>query len=82
MSEGKMVSPNDLQQAAKDHMLQGCEPVTKGDWALCANFWAANIALGLEESAVPLIGMIFQCPLSKAYLIEIARFQANKKEIK
>lgn len=76
----RMVSPNDLQQAAIDTMLDGKPPTTDKDWVLCANFWAANIQSGLEVSAIPLMGMILGCPLSKEYLTEIAQFQASKKE--
>ena len=75
----KMVSPNDLQQAAKDQMLNGRDPVSDDDWALCANFWAANIQSGLEVSAIPLMGLIMGCPLSKEYLVQIAQFQATRK---
>lgn len=75
----KLISPNELHQAAKDQMLDGREPVTDKDWQLCANFWAANIAAGLEVAATPLVGMIFDCPLGKETLIKIAEFQASKK---
>lgn len=76
----RMVSPNELQDVAKDIMLGGREPVTREDWQLCANFWAKNIQAGLEESAVPLLGMILSCPLSKKELKDIAQFQASQKE--
>jgi uncharacterized protein (DUF2237 family) len=75
----KLVSPNDLQTAAREHMLEGREPVSHKDWALCANFWAANVSKGVETSAVPLIGMIFNCPLSRDELVEIATYQAERK---
>jgi len=76
----KAISPNDLQAAAIEHMLDGKKPRTTDDWTLLANFWAANIAGGLEVSAVPLIGMLFNCPLSKEVLVEIAKFQATRKQ--
>jgi hypothetical protein len=73
------VSPNELQSAAIAMMLGGLPPITREDWTLCANFWASNIAKGLEEAAVPLLGMLFECPLTKEELTEIARFQADRK---
>jgi hypothetical protein len=78
----RLVSPNDMQKAALDAMLQGREPVSTEDWELCANFWAANISKGLETSAIPLLGMIFNCPLGKDVLVAIAKFQAGRKEAK
>lgn len=79
MSKSNLVSPNHLQQAAKDMMLDGREPTTLDDWNLCANFWAANISDGLEVAAVPVLGMLLGCPLSKQELIDIAQFQATRK---
>lgn len=76
----KFVSPNDLHKAAKTQMLQGKEPVSQMDWMLCANFWAANIASGMEVEVVKLMGLIFQCPLTTDVLTEIAQFQVGKKE--
>jgi uncharacterized protein (DUF2237 family) len=74
-----MVSPNDLQKAAEEQMLGGRKPVTEKDWMLCANFWAANVEKGLEGLAIPLLGMILACPLTKDELLEIAKFQAVRK---
>jgi hypothetical protein len=73
------VSPNELQQAAIAMMLGGEPPVSRADWTLCANFWASNIARGLEVSALPLMGLLFECPLTKAELEEIARYQEDRK---
>jgi hypothetical protein len=74
-----MVSPNDLQQAARDCYLEGREPSSTKDWQYCINFWAANIQSGLEESACILIAKIFDCPLKKKDIIEIVKFQVNAK---
>jgi hypothetical protein len=76
---GRMVSPNDIQKAAEEHVLDGRKPVTKEEWTLCVNFWAANIQKGLEEAAIPLLGLIFECPLTRDELLEIAKFQAVRK---
>jgi hypothetical protein len=75
-----MVSPNDLQKAAIAMMLEGREPKTDEDWAKCVNFWAANIAKGLEESACHLLKRLFDCPLPDEDIEIIAKFQANKKK--
>lgn len=75
-----MVSPNDLQQAARDCYLDGREPVTREEWQYCVNYWAANIASGLEVEACKLIGLIMECPLSPAEIEEIAAFQAGRKK--
>jgi len=75
----KLVSPNDLQLAAQNMMLDGREPISRKDWAMCANFWAANIAKGLEVTALPLLGLLFNCPLTKDELIAIANYQRSRK---
>lgn len=74
-----LISPNDLQRAACKAMLESRDPITTRDWQLCANYWAANIAKGVEPSALVLLGAIFDCPLSKDELCEIALFQQSKK---
>lgn len=75
-----LISPNDLIRAAKDQMLGGKEPATHRDWQLIANFWAANLAAGLEESGTILLRLLYpECPLTKEELIDIAEFQAARK---
>ena len=75
----KLISPNELQSKAIEIMLNGRKPTTREDWQLCANFWAVNIANGLEATATPLIGVLFDCPLSYDELVAIAQFQADRK---
>jgi hypothetical protein len=72
-----LVSPNDLQQ----HAIQwiGHEPEDETDWLLCVNYWAANIAKGLEESACLLLAKLFDCPLSDEQIKEVAAFQKRNK---
>ncbi len=74
-----LVSPNDLQAAAIDEMLCGLNPVTTKDWQLLVNFWAANIAKGLEESACQIIARLFNCPLSHDTITQICEFQLERK---
>ena len=78
----RFVSPNDLQKAACEHMLEGRPPASYHDWELCANFWAANIAPDLSEAVLPIMGLIFACdgcPLTRSELIAIARFQEERR---
>jgi hypothetical protein len=75
----RLVSPNQLQEEACAQMLAGKTPVSRRDWELCANFWACNVEAGLEEAVLPVLGMIFDCPLSREHLIAIARFQHRAK---
>jgi hypothetical protein len=74
-----MVSPQQIQNAACAEYLNGRAPRTREEWIKCANFWAFNIAKGMEEPVVTLMGLIFNCPLTKEELKEIAAFQAERK---
>lgn len=75
----KMMSPNDIQKAAQDIMLDGREPENENDWVLCVNFWAYNIENGLEAEACKVLGRIFNCPLNDKDIEVIAAFQVEKK---
>jgi hypothetical protein len=77
----RLMSPNELQAAAEKMMLDGRKPETVKDWSLCANFWAANLERNVILSAMPLLGMIFECPLTREELTAIGRFQYERKEI-
>lgn len=74
-----MISPNDLNKAAREHMLDGREPETDHDWGLVVNFWAANVGDGLEEPTCKIMSMLYQCPLSDGDVEQIAHFQAERK---
>lgn len=75
-----MISPNDLHRAAQAHMLEGRVPKTEQDWAMCVNFWAANIEFGLEDVVCTLLGKIMDCPLSEEYIKQIVKFQVDAKK--
>lgn len=75
----RLVSPNELYQAAKDTMLDGNEPTNDHDWSLVVNFWAANIDAA-EVDACKLLKLLYQCPLSDKDVAQIARYQAKKKK--
>jgi len=72
-------SPNEMLEEAKKQMLEGKEPVTKKDWQLVMNFFAANIAKGLEESACKLLKVIYSIPLEDNEVVQIAVFQMQRK---
>lgn len=74
----KLISPNDLQaEACKAYGFDA--PTTREQWTLCVNYWAANIASGLEVSACRVLGLLFDCPLSAQEIERIADFQHSKK---
>jgi hypothetical protein len=75
----RMVSPNDLHNAAKAEYCDGRDPSTKREWQQCINFWAENIISPLEESACLLMSRIYDCPLPDDQIREIASFQFKQK---
>lgn len=75
----KFISPNELHSAACTHMLSGAVPITRHDWSLVVNFWAANVADGLEADICKVMKMIFDCPLTAAEITKIANYQASHK---
>lgn len=76
---GKMISPNDLHQAAIRMQLGGKTPSTHREWMLCVNFWAFNVEKGLEVSLCKVMKMLYHCPLSDAQVESIARYQQARK---
>jgi hypothetical protein len=75
-----MVSPAELHRAACAEYLDGRSPTTRTEWQYCVNYWAANLAAGLEVEACKLLGLIMECPLSATEISEIAAFQAGHKK--
>lgn len=73
------VSPNDLLEFSKKEMLEGREPETKTDWILVANCMAFNIDPSCSVPAMQVMGMIYDMPISKEELAEIATFQSTKR---
>jgi len=72
-----LVSPKMLLQEAKKQMLNNCEPNTKDDWMTVLNFMAANIAPEVQPSALKVIAMIYQMPVSPEEVETISMFQMN-----
>lgn len=75
-----MVSPNEMQQAAKDIMLKGREPSTYDDWVKVVNFWAANITSGMEVLCCALLAKLYDAPLAPEIIRSIAEHQAKVKK--
>lgn len=75
----KLVSPNEMQEAACKEMLDGNAPKVRTDWVLCANFWAFNLEPSLAVLGTLMMGKILECPLSEEELTEVAEFQLRKK---
>lgn len=76
---GTWRSPNEMFKAAKDMMLQGREPKTEEDWMKLVNFFAVNIADGLELPAVLLLCKIFDVPLTEKQITYIVMKQIESK---
>lgn len=77
----RLISPEELHNAAKAALLQGNEPVTDADWILVVNFWAANSAKGLEVTICKLMARIYNCPLAMGKIGKIGNFQYSEKVI-
>ena len=78
---GRLVSPQEMLDAAKDVMLEGKEPANATDWAMIVNFMALNIATGLEEPALKLLKHIFDIPLPDEYIEAICDHHFNIKKL-
>ena len=76
---GRWVSPNDMLQAAKEHMLEGRDPASNEEWAKVVNFVAFNVGAGIEQSICELFRMIFDIPLDEESVREIAEYQEQLK---
>jgi hypothetical protein len=72
---GKLVSPNELIQAAKEQMLDGREPSTTKDYALIINFCAVNVPPEIAESVCVLIRSMYNMPIDEDYVKRIVQFQ-------
>lgn len=75
-----LVSPNDMQEAGIDIMLDGRQPKTEEDWLRLCNFWACNSHHGVEESICKLMALMFDAPIRDDQIVYIAQMQAELKE--
>lgn len=78
--EGRLVSPNEMHQAACDLMLGGLQPASEHDWVLVINFYAANIASDVQPSGLLLMAHIMGCPLSDEFIRRVSKFQAQQRQ--
>lgn len=76
----KLMSPNDLHQAACNTMLGGDKPQSRADWTLCVNFWAANVEKEYCVQLTDLMAKIMGCPLTEEEVAEIAKFQLKSQK--
>ncbi len=79
MTDVTMVSPNDMFAAAKEHMLEGSDPVSDKDWQMVINFVAFNTGAGFELSVTKLFAKMYDCPLEEETVIAIAEAQVKAK---
>lgn len=79
MSKGRMVSPDEMLEAAKEMQLGGRDPQSKRDWVLVMNFFAVNIDTILASSLHALLAKIYDMPLSEEEVDQIVSFQVSKK---
>ena len=79
MSNGHMVSPNEMFEAAKDTMLDGREPNSNADWAKIMNFVAYNVTREIAMSVCVLFAKMYGCPLENETIEAIVKFQQVSK---
>ena len=75
----RLVSPNEMMQAAQDIMLDGKEPTSTKDYELVINFMASNMPVEVSEVACQLMAKIFDMPLTRSEISAIAQFQNKAK---
>lgn len=80
MVKARMISPQELFDASKQHMLARAEPVSEMDWQRLVNFWAANVQRDCAPAICGLMATIFDCPLSETAVKEIAEYQAARQK--
>lgn len=72
---GRFVSPDQVMQAAKDHMLNGREPASNDDWAKVVNFIAFNMDAALADTICKVMKSLYDIPLSDDEISDIVEFQ-------
>jgi hypothetical protein len=78
---GRLVSPNEMHDAAKKAMLDGRNPVTPQDWAKIVNFYAANVDHKVGTVAVKFLAHLMECPLPDEAIEEISEAQLTFQEL-
>lgn len=72
-------SPNEMFEAGKRIMLNGREPETPKDWMKLVNFFAYNIADGLELPATKILAKVLGAPLGEDTIEKIVNSQIKLK---
>lgn len=76
---GRMVSPNDMMEAAKVAMINGRDPQSEIEWIMLVNFFAFNMPIEVAENGCLLMKTIFDIPLDDETIIGIAERQNESK---
>jgi len=74
-----LISPNEMLELAKDHMLRGEEPKNEEDWCLILNFVALNTHSSIVMAFMPLFLKLYNIPISESEALKIAEFQLQQK---
>lgn len=77
--KGRLVSPDELLQAAKEQMLNGRDPVTDVDWFYVMNFFAVNIDTALALDACKLLRVVYDMSITEQDVERIVKFQLERK---
>lgn len=75
----RFVSPNEMLDAAKVHMLEGRDPESRDDWIRVMNFMALNVHKDVAKPACRLLAMIYSMPLTEAEVDKIVDHQQQQK---
>ena len=76
---GRLVSPNNLMEGAKEIMLAGREPEGNTDWMLIVNFLVVNIKKELALPATELMLKLYDMPVTKEQAEEIYYYHYPKE---
>ena len=74
----RLVSPNEMHQAACDTMIDGRKPESETDWVRVVNFYAANTAKEIQPVGLVFLCKIMECPLSEEYILKISEYQTAR----
>jgi hypothetical protein len=76
---GRLISPNELLDAAKEQMLAGKDPKNRDDWYLIVNFMAFNMNAELAETICLVMKSLFDIPLTDKEISNIVKYQIESK---
>jgi len=76
----RLRTPDEMLASAKEHMLNGRDPVTREDWQRVINFVAFNTTPEAADAVCRLMRMIYEIPLSEDDIHAIVLFQNARRE--